>query len=155
MSSSDKHNYDVTISWKGGKTGEAHSADLDQSIKIATPPEFPGGVERIWSPEHLFTAAVSSCFMTSFTAIAEYSSFEFDSLETESSGIMEKADGKFVMSKVILKPKLTINDESALKKAHRLLEKAEQICLITRSIKSEIVFEPQVIVTDQEETVTA
>lgn len=39
------------------------------------PPEF-GGPERTWSPEHLFVAAVSSCLMTTFRAIAEMSELE-------------------------------------------------------------------------------
>ncbi len=144
MQNFDEHLYNVRVTWKEGKVGELSSEELDEKVKIATPPQFPGGVEGIWSPEHLFTAAVSSCFMTSFTAIAEYSKFEFESLDVESAGVMSKEDGKFVMSKVILKPLLSIRDESQIKKAHRLLEKAEQICLISRSIKSEIEFHPEV-----------
>lgn len=144
MQNSDEHLYDVKIRWKEGRIGVMSSSNLDDEIQVATPPEFPGGVEGIWSPEHLFTAAVSGCFMTSFTAIAENSKFEFEALEVESEGVMSKVDGKFVMSKVILKPVLSIRDESQLKKAHRLLEKAEQICLISRSIKSEIELEPEV-----------
>ena len=144
MQNSEEHLYDVNIKWKEGRIGVMSSEKLDDEIEVATPPEFPGGVEGIWSPEHLFTAAVSSCFMTSFTAIAEYSKFEFEDLDVESSGVMGKEDGKYVMSKVILKPVLTIRDESQFKKAHRVLEKAEQICLITRSIKSEIEFRPEV-----------
>lgn len=144
MQNIDEHLYNVRVSWKEGKVGELISEELNEKIKVATPPQFPGGVEGIWSPEHLFTAAVSSCFMTSFTAIAEYSKFEFESLDVESSGVMSKVDGKFLISKVILKPVLSIRDESHIKKAHRLLEKAEQICLISRSIKSEIELHPQV-----------
>lgn len=144
MQNMDEHHYNVKVTWKEGKLGELSSEELNDRIKMATPPQFPGGVEGIWSPEHLFTAAVSSCFMTSFTAIAEYSKFEFESLDVESSGVMSKEDGKFVMSKVILKPLLLIRDETQIKKAHRLLEKAEEICLISRSIKSEIEFHPEV-----------
>lgn len=144
MQNSDEHFYNVKIVWKEGKIGELSSEELDEKVQIATPPQFPGGVEGVWSPEHLFTAAVSSCFVTSFTAVAEYSKFDFEGLSVESAGVMSKEDGKFVMSKIILKPILTILDESTLKKAHRLLEKADQICLISRSIKSEIVFEPDV-----------
>lgn len=144
MQNMDEHHYNVKVTWKEGKIGELSSEELNDKIKVATPPQFPGGVEGIWSPEHLFTAAVSSCFMTSFTAIAEYSKFEFESLDVESSGVMSKEDGKFVMSKVILKPLLLIRDETQIKKAHRLLEKAEEICLISRSIKSEIEFHPEV-----------
>ncbi|TVR18773.1 MAG: OsmC family peroxiredoxin [Balneolaceae bacterium] len=144
MQTSEEHHYNVDINWKNGRIGSMSSPELEQKLDVATPPEFPGGVEGIWSPEHLFVASVSSCFMTSFTAISEYSKFEFESLKVNSSGVMSREDGKYVMSKVILKPVLEITDEKYEKKAYRLLEKAEEICLISRSIKSEIEFHPEV-----------
>ena len=144
MQTSEEHLYNVDINWKSGRVGSMSSPGLEEKLDVATPPEFPGGVEGVWSPEHLFVASVSSCFMTSFTAIAEYSKFEFESLNVKSSGVMSREDGKFVMSKVILKPLLEITDEKYEKKAYRLLEKAEEICLISRSIKSEIEFHPEV-----------
>jgi organic hydroperoxide reductase OsmC/OhrA len=49
------------------------SPELNNKIEVATPPQFPKGVQGIWSPEHLFTAPVNSCFMTTFLAIAENS----------------------------------------------------------------------------------
>lgn len=144
MQTSEEHLYNVDINWKSGRVGSMSSPGLEEKLDVATPPEFPGGVEGVWSPEHLFVASVSSCFMTSFTAIAEYSKFEFESLNVKSSGVMSREDGKFVMSKVILKPLLEITDGKYEKKAYRLLEKAEEICLISRSIKSEIEFHPEV-----------
>ena len=139
MSSSEEHNYEVDIAWKEGRIGSMSSPVLDNKLDVATPPEFPGGVEGVWSPEHLFTAAVSSCFLTSFTAVAEYSKFEFEDLKINSSGKMSRDDnGKYVMSEVSIKATLTISDEAREKKAYRLLEKAEEICLITRSIKAEV-----------------
>ncbi len=144
MNLPDEHIYDVTIDWKEGRIGTMSSSRLEESISVATPPEFPGGVEGIWSPEHLFVASVSSCFMTSFTAIAEYSKFNFLSLKVKSEGKMSREDGKYVMSQITLMPELIITDEKYLKKGIRLLEKAEEICLISRSIKSEIVFIPEI-----------
>ncbi len=144
MSSQDEHSYNVDIEWKEGRIGIMESPELDDRLEVATPPEFPGGVEGIWSPEHLFTASVSSCFMTSFTAVAEYSKFSFNSLNVHSSGKMSKENGKFVMSEILINPVLTISDDSQEKKALRLLEKAESICLITRSIKSQVVFKPEI-----------
>ena len=149
MTTPDQHTYDLTVTWNEGRIGTMSSDKLDDSIKVATPPEFPGGVDGIWSPEHLFVASVSSCFMTSFTAVAEYSKLDFSDLQIESIGTMSKENGKFVMSKILLKPVLTIEDESKEKKAYRLLEKAEEICLITRSIKAEVVCEPDVKVSVQ------
>jgi len=54
------------------------SSELDESLDVATPPQFPKGIERVWSPEHLFTAAVNSCLMTTFLSIAENSKLEFN-----------------------------------------------------------------------------
>ncbi|MDZ7758058.1 OsmC family protein [Rhodohalobacter sp.] len=145
MSSSEEHSYEVNIAWKEGRIGTMDSPALDDKLDVATPPEFPGGVDGVWSPEHLFTASVSSCFLTSFTAVAEYSKFEFEDLKINSSGKMSRDEnGKFVMSEVTIKATLTISDEAKEKKAYRLLEKAEEICLITRSIKADVIVVPVV-----------
>jgi len=147
MSSNEEHSFEVNIAWKEGRIGTMDSPALNDKLDVATPPEFPGGVEGVWSPEHLFTASVSSCFLTSFTAVAEYSKFEFEELKISSSGKMSRDEnGKFVMSEVTIKATLTISDEAKEKKAYRLLEKAEEICLITRSIKAEVKLEPSVII---------
>lgn len=145
---SEEHAYKVIVEWSGGSKGKMSSPGLEEELQVATPPEFPGGVEGIWSPEHLYTASVSGCFLTSFTAVARYSKFEFLELRIDSDGIMSKEDNKYVMSKVILKPVLTIPQDVSRKKALRLLEKAEEICLITRSINAEVKMEPQIVVSD-------
>lgn len=120
------------------------SPDLDREVEVATPPQFPGGVEGIWSPEHLFVAAVSSCLMTTFIAIAEYSKLEYESLEIQSTGKLAKIEGKFMMTEVVLKPKLIIKDEKSVQKAERILHKAEAACLISRSIKSTVTLQTDV-----------
>lgn len=146
----EQHKYDVHLSWKEGKIGELSSPDIPETIKVATPPQFPGGIDGVWSPEHLYTASVVSCFFTSFTAIATYSKLKFSDFKIESSGVMSRnEDGKYVISSVIIKPHLTIEDDTKEKKAHRILEKAEEICLITRSINTEIIFQPSVYIAEK------
>ena len=120
------------------------SPELNEEVEVATPPQFPGGVEGIWSPEHLFVAAVSSCLMTTFIAIAEYSKLEYESLEIQSTGKLAKIEGKFMMTEVVLKPKLVIKDEKSVEKAERILHKAEAACLISRSIKSTVTLQTDV-----------
>lgn len=79
---SDKnHEYQVDLNWKEGRIGMLSSPELEEKFEVATPPQFDGGVEGIWSPEHLFVSSVSSCFMTTFTAIAEYSKLNFEDLK--------------------------------------------------------------------------
>jgi peroxiredoxin-like protein len=146
MSKLTKHNYEVNIEWNEGRIGTLQSPKLEDSIKVATPPEFPGGVDGIWSPEHLFVASVVGCFMTTFTAISEYSKLSYESLSVSSTGTMSNEDGKFAMTEIILQPKLVIMDETKKDKALRILQKAEEACLITRSIKTKVHLEPEVLV---------
>jgi organic hydroperoxide reductase OsmC/OhrA len=65
---------------KGKLCSPELSKENGPCIEVATPPEFPKGMPGIWSPEHLFTAAVSSCLMTTFLAIAENSKQEPEDL---------------------------------------------------------------------------
>lgn len=140
----EAHFYNVNISWKQDRKGEMSSPELSQSVEIATPPQFPKGLEDIWSPEHLFTAAVSSCLMTTFLAIAENSKLDFVNFECSSKGKLEQVEGKFLMTEVILEPVVTIKNESDREKAERVLQKSEANCLISNSVKSKITMIPQI-----------
>lgn len=147
MSTNEKeHLYRVDLNWKEGRIGTMSSPELDDRIEVATPPQFEGGVEGIWSPEHLFVSSVSSCFMTTFVAIAQYSKLDFEDLEVKAAGKIEKVDGKFMVTEITLEPELFIADEKYQDKAKRIMEKAEAACLITRSIKTNIHFDPKVTI---------
>jgi len=149
----EKHTYNVNINWIHDRKGmmcspELHNNETNEAncLEVATPPEFPGGMPNIWSPEHLFTAAVSSCLMTTFLAIAEFSKLEYVSFKCDSKGVLEKVDGKFVMSEVLLFPEVVITDESKRDRTERVVEKAEKACLISNSITSKITMETKIIV---------
>lgn len=136
------HNYEVNLSWSGTRKGTISSPALTQSIDVATPPEFPNGIEGIWSPEHLFAAAVNSCLMTTFLAIADNSNLEFVSLNSSAIAKLDKVDGKYMMTEIVLRPILVIKSTEQKEKAERVLQMSEKACLISNSIKSTIVFEP-------------
>ena len=141
----DPHFYTIDINWKNDRLGEMSSPELSEKVEIATPPQFPKGVENIWSPEHLFTAAVSSCLMTTFLAIAENSRLEFTGFKCKSSGKLEQVEGKFLMTEVILEPTVTIVNEADKEKAERVLQKSEAACLISNSVKSKITMKPTIL----------
>lgn len=140
----DSHLYTVNIAWRNDRKGIMCSPELknvttgDGCIEVATPPEFPKGMPGIWSPEHLFTAAVSSCLMTTFLAIADNSKLDFVSFECGAKGKLEQVEGKFLMSEVILEPVVTIRDEKDRERAMRVLQKSELNCLISNSVKSKV-----------------
>lgn len=134
----EAHFYNVDVKWKSDRKGEISSSEISQKLEVATPPQFPKGMGNIWSPEHLFTAAVSSCLMTTFLAIAENSKLDFVNFECNSKGKLEQIDGKFLMTEVILEPVVTIKNESEREKAEKVLQKSEANCLISNSVKSKI-----------------
>lgn len=68
----EAHNYNVNLTWTGDRKGTLSSLELHSSIEVATPPQFPKGIEGVWSPEHFYRAAISSCLMTTFLSIAEF-----------------------------------------------------------------------------------
>jgi peroxiredoxin-like protein len=146
MAALTEHTYNVDLQWKEGRLGVLSSKRLTGKIEVATPPEFTGGMEGVWSPEHLFIASVSSCFMTTFNAITEYSKLHYEQLSVEAVGTMSNASGKFAITEIILKPKLVITDTNQKEKAIRILQKSEEACLITRSINTKVILEPEVLV---------
>ncbi len=142
----DAHAYNVDIEWNSERKGTMSSPELTTTLEVATPPQFPKGVEGIWSPEHLFTAAVSSCLMTTFLSIAENSKLDFISFKVSSKGILEQVEGKFLMTKVELYPVVHIKNEQDRERAERILHKSEAACLISNSVKSEVEMHPQIVV---------
>lgn len=142
------HQYNVNVKWNEGRVGELISPELNTKIEVATPPQFPKGVEGIWSPEHLFTAAVNSCFMTTFLSIAENSNLEFKEFSCNATGLLDQVEGKFLMTEVILNPTLVIVKEEDKEKALRVLEKSEKACLISHSINSKVTLNSTVTIAE-------
>ena len=144
------HQYNVNIHWDSDRKGIMCSPELTVPqrekgcIEVATPPQFPKGIPGIWSPEHLLTAAVSSCFMTTFLAIAENSKLNFKSLDCQAVGILDQVDGKYLMTEVVLKPEITIADMKDHDRALRILQRTEMGCLISNSIKSKVSMVPSI-----------
>lgn len=146
----EPHYYQVNLIWSKDRKGMMCSPELNSPaadngcIEVATPPQFPKGIPGIWSPEHLFTAAVTSCFMTTFLSVAENSKLSFQSFSCGSKGKLDKVDGKFQMTEVLIEPVLTIADEKDRDRALRVLTKTEENCLITNSIRSRVIMTPTI-----------
>ena len=138
------HSYEVDVNWIEDRIGVLYSPELNDEMQVATPPQFPKGIEKIWSPEHLFTAAVNSCLMTTFLSIAESSKLDFKKFTSKAHGKLEVVDGRYIMSEIKLMPSLTILKEEDREKALKVLNKSEAACLISNSVKSKIIFEPEI-----------
>jgi len=136
--------YEVNLNWDTSRKGSISSPHLNSSIQVATPPEFAKGIPGIWSPEHLLVAAVNSCLMTTFLAIAENFKLSFLHFESKAVGKLEKVEGKYMISEIILSPSVTIKDSFDKEKAEKVLQKSEAACLISNSVKATIEMRPEI-----------
>ena len=141
---SKEHFYQVQVNWKENRNGSLSSDVLDEKLRIATPPEFPKGEANIWSPEHYYLAAINGCLLTTFLAIAENFKLNFVDFQSTSIGKLAIVDRKYMISEVVLKPVITIANIADKELALKVIDKAEKACLISNSIKSEIIMEPTI-----------
>ena len=88
--------------------------------------------------------------MTTFLAIAELSKLEFVSFGAEATGKLEKAEGRgYLMTEVVIRPRLVIRRAQDTERAARILEKAERNCLISNSVTAAVRLEPSVEVASE------
>ena len=142
MNDSLKHSYEVNLQWNSERKGTLSSPVLPTQIEVATPPDFPKGMKDIWTPEHLFIAAVNSCLMATFLSIAENSQFKFISFECNAVGIVEKINKKLAVTEITLKPKVIIQSTEHEEQLKKILEMSERECLVSNSITTKISLEP-------------
>ncbi|HMU77409.1 MAG TPA: OsmC family protein [Bacteroidia bacterium] len=135
---SQTHFYEVNVQWKEGRIGELSSPILEKTIECATPPEFPNGVPNIWSPEHLFVAAINSCYMATYLAIASNFKVELEDFSCRTVAKLEMVDGKYLITQAELFPTIKLKDINDAEKAQRIADKSKAGCLVTNSMKTEI-----------------
>ncbi len=138
------YRFTANAAWTEGRRGVVTGGPGAAKLEFSAPPEFQGQA-GFWTPEHFFLAAVTTCFVTTFRVIAGLSKFDAAALEVQAEGTVEKAEGGFHFSRVVLRPLLTIRLEADRERALRLLEKTERSCLVSRSLRTEIVLEPAIV----------
>jgi organic hydroperoxide reductase OsmC/OhrA len=94
-------------------------------------------------PEDMFVAALSSCHMLSFLAIAARKRITVISYTDDASGWLENDGGKLWMTRVVLRPRIvfeTAPDAASIDQMHHM---AHEQCFIANSVKTDIRVEPQ------------
>jgi organic hydroperoxide reductase OsmC/OhrA len=125
---------------EGEVTLESHRL---ASLASAPPVEFGGPGDR-WSPETLLVAALADCFVLSFRAIARASKLEWLSLRCEVEGTLDRVERVTQFTAFAVRASLQVPPGTDPDRARGLLEKAEKVCLISRSLKAQPQLEAKV-----------
>jgi organic hydroperoxide reductase OsmC/OhrA len=138
------HRFPVTAQWKEGRLTEITAAgrpDLD----VATPPEFKGGIEGVWSPEELLVGSLASCFAVTFVAIAERVPVTFDALRVDGVGHVERrTDGRvgFVSIEVNVHAEVP---ERHVHDAEVAARRAKELCIVSLALEVPLELELEII----------
>lgn len=121
----------------------SHEVRFGSGVEIAasSAAEFKGDPKRA-NPEELFVAALSSCHMLTFLAIAARKKLVVDAYEDDASGFLEKnADGKLAMTRVTLRPRVRFASEVSAEQLDKMHHVAHENCFIALSVVTEVTVE--------------
>jgi organic hydroperoxide reductase OsmC/OhrA len=128
--------YDRTHEWEfGGGT----------RIQASSAPEYRGDA-RLVNPEEALAAALSSCHMLTFLALAARRRLTVDRYEDEATATLgTNADGRLAVTTVMLRPAVIFGGERRpdAEEIARLHERAHEQCFIANSVRAEVVVEPR------------
>lgn len=127
----DYESYDRSHTWRfpGGIEVAASSA-----------PDYLGDAARV-DPEESFVAAISSCHMLTFLAVAARRRLVVDRYEDAAVGFLEKNDaGRLAVTRVELHPRIRFGGDGPPDREQlaRLHARAHQNCFIANSVSTRI-----------------
>jgi len=147
LSMSEHH---ATLLWSRGASGFGYKEysrthiwtfpRSGQSVQAAAAPAFLGKDDCV-DPEEAFAAALASCHLLTFLAIASMSGYVVERYEDSPVGHLEKGEnGKLWLARVVMRPKIVFSGEKqpTSEDLARLHEKAHHECFLANSVKTEV-----------------
>ncbi len=133
--------YQTRTTWSSGRRGVlsgAHKPD----IGVGSPPEFRGEPGN-WSPEELLIASVNTCIMLTFLTLVQ--GRDLVAYESEVEGLLENVEGKYLITGITVRPRITVKDEAEVERARELIERTEAQCFMSNSVKAKVTIIPEVV----------
>lgn len=144
-----QHKYNALIQWTGntgkGTSGytsynREHTISIDKKADIhcSSDPAFRGDNTK-HNPEELLLASISSCHMLWYLHLCTSVGVVVTHYQDQAYGTMtESKSGSGQFTEVILRPKVTVEDESMIENAKQLHRKANEMCFIANSLNFEV-----------------
>jgi len=114
------------------------------ALSTAPPKEFDGPGD-VWSPETLLVAAIADCYILTFRGVAWAAKFDWDGLDCEVEGVLERVEGVTRFTGYTNRATLTVKPDADHGKAKDLLERAERVCLVNNSLLGDRRLVPKVV----------
>jgi organic hydroperoxide reductase OsmC/OhrA len=99
------------------------------NIVVGSPPEFKGEPD-IWAPEELLVGSVNTCMMLTFLTLARAKGLTPVGYESEADGLLENIEGKYRITKITVRPLVSLKGKAELELAREIMENVEAQCFI-------------------------
>ena len=127
-----------------GRNHTIEGLNKETTISGSSDPHFRGDGRR-YNPEELLVASLSACHMLSYLHVCAINDVVVVDYIDEAEGEMEEAeDSSGRMTRVILRPKVTVSASSDSDRAQSLHEEAHRLCFIANSVNFPVVHEASV-----------
>ncbi len=141
----------IQLQWEKGDvafTYDAYSRNHQITFKDGVAKTFSAasvyrGDPAKGDPEDMFVAALSSCHMLSFLAIAARKRITVLAYDDDASGWLENEGGKLWMTRVVLRPKIRFEGAPDAATVDQMHHMAHEQCFIANSVKTDVRVEPR------------
>ena len=148
--------FEATVRWNradavftDNRYSRAHTWEFDGGLAVqasASPHivPLPMSVAGNVDPEEAFVAALSSCHMLFFLALAQKKGFVVDQYVDHASGELGKNDsGRSAITRVVLRPECRYSGDRqpAQDDVQKMHHQAHKLCFIANSVTSDVVVE--------------
>jgi organic hydroperoxide reductase OsmC/OhrA len=144
--------YSTTVRWTGEHWGHLVMGNGPE-MKFSAPPDAQGHA-GVLTPEDAFVAAANTCVMLMFIWAAERFHLQLLSYECRTEGTkLIELDRTESFTRLHFRPVIRIASGSEPRelvetRARRAVQAAQKYSLVANSVKSEIVVEPEITVTE-------
>lgn len=120
------------------------SFDAGITVRASATPAYKGDADCV-DPEEALVAAVASCHMLTFLAVAAKRRFTVDAYHDDAEGTLDKnAEGRLAITRITLRPRAAFSGDRTPtpEEIRQLHDQAHRACFIANSVKSEVTIEP-------------
>ncbi|KQV27908.1 peroxiredoxin [Rhizobium sp. Root1203] len=131
-------------SFTDGRYSRGHSWTFDGGLTVpasASPHNvpLPYAVAENVDPEEAYVAALSSCHMLFYLWIASKKRIGIESYVDDAIGLMETIEGKTLVSRVDLRPRVVYSGDAPTREAEEdMHHQAHDLCFLANSVKTVI-----------------
>jgi organic hydroperoxide reductase OsmC/OhrA len=139
------------LEWTGATRGATRdpatfSRDLNLTVDAITvpmssAPSYRGDPSRA-NPEQLFVASLSACQALTYLFLAAKNGVVVVGYTDDAEGRLGVVDGKIRMSRVTLRPQITLEARDQETRARELVAKAHEGCFVANSVSTAVEIAP-------------